>query len=136
MIFFLNALAGILSGIVGSLGLGGGGVLVLYLVLYLNMNQIEAQGINLLFFIPTATISVIIHNKNKLIKWKKAIPLIITGMIGVFVGMMFIEKIEPTVLKKIFAILIFIIGVKELISTFWKEKKDDKKPSFFHKLFK
>lgn len=129
MTIFLNALAGLLSGIVGSMGLGGGGVLVLYLVLYLNMNQLEAQGINLVFFIPTAIISLFIHNKNGLIKWKKALPLIVTGVIGVFAGMFFIDKIQPDILRKIFAGLIFIIGARELIMVFVHKKNDSKKLS-------
>ena len=37
-------LAAFLSGLAGSLGLGGGGVLVLYLVLALGMPQLKAQG--------------------------------------------------------------------------------------------
>ena len=46
------ALAGIASGILGSLGLGVGSVLILYLTIFLHMEQAQAQGINLVFFVP------------------------------------------------------------------------------------
>ena len=44
-------LAGLFSGILGSMGLGGGAVLVIYLSLFTNTKQLSAQGINLIFFI-------------------------------------------------------------------------------------
>ena len=47
-----NLLAVIVSAAVGAMGLGGGSVLILYLTLILNMQQVQAQGINLLFFLP------------------------------------------------------------------------------------
>ena len=55
-------LAGLFSGILGSMGLGGGAVLVIYLSLFTETKQLTAQGINLLFFIPIAAVSVIIYS--------------------------------------------------------------------------
>lgn len=116
MSWLWSALAGTASGVVGSMGLGGGGVLVLYLVLVLNTDQLEAQGINLIFFIPIAALSLIIHSKNHLVQWKKALPMILTGLIGVIGGTFLLDKFEPGILRKIFAVLIFGIGVHELLS--------------------
>lgn len=123
-----NALAGIASGLIGSMGLGGGGVLVLYLVLVLNMNQVEAQGINLIFFIPIAIVSLVIHSKNHLIQWKKAIPLILTGLLGVGIGTFVLGKIDPTILRKIFAVFLFIIGAHELLTIKKKTAHPKKDP--------
>ena len=47
-------LAGLFSGIIGAMGLGGGAVLIIYLSVFTDMPQLEAQGINLIFFIPIA----------------------------------------------------------------------------------
>ena len=49
-----TVLAGLLSGALGAMGLGGGGVLVIYLTLAAQMEQTTAQGVNLLLFIPCA----------------------------------------------------------------------------------
>ena len=54
-------LAGLLSGIIGGMGLGGGVVLIIYLTVFLDTPQLKAQGINLLFFIPIAITAVIIY---------------------------------------------------------------------------
>ena len=43
-------LAGLFSGIIGGMGLGGGAVLIIYLTVFKNTEQLRAQGINLLFF--------------------------------------------------------------------------------------
>ena len=61
-------IAGILSGTAGALGIGGGGVLILYLVLLADVEQVRAQGINLLFFLPCGIIAIIIHAVKKRIK--------------------------------------------------------------------
>ena len=57
-------IAGFISGTAGALGLGGGGILVIYLTVFAGVEQFQAQGINLLFFIPSAAIAVFLH-------WKK-----------------------------------------------------------------
>ena len=44
-------IAGFLSGLIGSMGFGGGGVLIIYLVVFANIPQLQAQGINLIFFV-------------------------------------------------------------------------------------
>ena len=54
MNLFLLYSAAFLTGILASLGLGGGMILILYLTIFAGMAQFEAQGINLIFFIPIA----------------------------------------------------------------------------------
>lgn len=112
----LNSLAAFLSSVAGSLGLGGGGVLILYLTLYLNMNQRTAQGINLLFFIPCAALSVVINCKKHILNFKTLIPFISGGILGAFGGVFLADMFKPGILKKIFAVFLIIVGIKELIA--------------------
>ena len=79
---FIDILAGIISAIIASMGLGGGGVYIMYLTLVKNTPQINAQGLNLLFFIPCAAVSLIIYIKNKMIKPKAVIPMALGGGVG------------------------------------------------------
>ena len=67
MEWIISAAAGILSGIIGAMGMGGGGVLIIYLNLFTDIPQSTAQGINLLFFLPTAVLAVLYYTKKKLI---------------------------------------------------------------------
>ncbi len=127
MSIFVIAVVSFLSGFVASLGLGGGMVLIIYLAIFAGMGQLEAQGINLIFFIPIAVISIILHTKSKLIIWKKIIPSIITGTISALLFSVIASMLGSDILSKIFSVFIIIIGIRELI------KKTDKKSNAQHK---
>ena len=116
-------IAAFFTGILAALGVGGGMVLIIYLTVIANMSQLEAQGINLLFFIPIAILSVIIHTKNKLIEWKKIFPAIIAGVGLAVAGVFLANFIGSPLLQKIFAGFIILIGIKEL---FYRPDKADK----------
>ena len=127
MSIFVIAVVSFLTGFVASLGLGGGMVLIIYLTIFSGMAQLEAQGINLIFFIPIALISIILHTKSKLIIWKKIFPSIITGAILALLFSFIASMLGSEILSKIFSIFIIIIGIKELI------KKSDKQNIAEHK---
>ena len=74
-------LAGIISGIIGGMGMGGGTLLIPILTIFLAFEQRSAQAINLLVFIPMALIALIIHIKNKLVDFKVGIPIVSIGII-------------------------------------------------------
>ena len=99
-----------------SLGIGGGGILIIYLTLFASMEQLKAQGLNLLFFIPCGIIALIIHFKNKLIDKSYSVPLICGGVVGVLAGNYLSSLINTNLLSKIFAVFIIIIGLRELLS--------------------
>ena len=54
-------LAGLFSGAIASMGMGGGAVLLIYLTVFTSTAQLAAQGINLIFFIPIGILSLIIY---------------------------------------------------------------------------
>ncbi len=110
----IKILVGFLSGMTASMGLGGGFILVIYLTTILEINQIDAQGMNIMFFIPIAIISIFFHIKNKLIDKKPLLVSIISGIVGVLIGISttFLFKVE--FLSKLFSILLFIFGLREL----------------------
>ncbi|MBQ8203249.1 MAG: sulfite exporter TauE/SafE family protein [Clostridia bacterium] len=110
-------LAGLLSGIIGGMGLGGGAVLIIYLTVFLETEQLRAQGINLIFFIPIALTAVIIYAVKKQIKWKTVIPIAIGGMIGAFAGIYLANIIGSEWLAKLFGGFIAALGIKEIFFT-------------------
>lgn len=119
-----NILAAFFSGFAGSLGLGGGGVLVLYLVLSLGEEQITAQGINLLFFIPCAALSTVVYSFKKLIDWKTVLAAAAGGLPGVLLGSWLLRSMNPLWPGKIFGAFLLIMGLKELFAKQKKIKKD------------
>ena len=116
MDFVVIALVSFATGIFASLGLGGGMVLIIYLTVFANLTQIQAQGINLMFFVPIALISLYKHHKNSLIEWKKIIPVLITGTIFVIIFSFIANNTDNSLLQKLFGGFVIIAGIKELLA--------------------
>ncbi|NMB30471.1 MAG: sulfite exporter TauE/SafE family protein [Clostridiales bacterium] len=102
------------TGIFASLGLGGGFILIIYLTVFANMSQIGAQGINLIFFIPIALLSILMHHKNKLIDWKHVPICCIFGIVGAVLGTLLALKLNSKTLTTLFALLLIYVGLKEV----------------------
>ena len=121
-------IAGLLSGIIGGMGLGGGAVLLIYLAVFKDVPQLTAQGINLIFFVPIGLLAVIIYSFKKQIIWKKTLLLAAGGVVGTFVGMGIVKLIGSHLTGKIFAVLLIFLGLKEIFSKspLKKRKKNDK----------
>lgn len=112
MILFI---IGLLSGIISGMGIGGGTILIPSLVLFTKLNQKEAQGINLIVFIPVAIIALIVHFKEGNIKIKEAKWIILGGIFGAVIGSLLAVRTKPESLKIYFSIFLLFIGVYELI---------------------
>lgn len=109
-------LAGLFSGILGSMGLGGGAVLVIYLSVFTATEQLTAQGINLLFFIPIALIAVIIYSIKKQIKWRHTLKIAVWGLIGTSLGWLLTDFLGGKITAKIFGGLLILIGITEIFT--------------------
>lgn len=111
----VDIIAGVLSGMLGAMGFGGGGILILYLTLYKNLPQLTAQGINLIFFIPSAILALIFHTKNKIVEWKTALKYILLSLPGLIAGYLLVTNINETLIRKLFALILIIMGLKQIL---------------------
>lgn len=98
------------------MGFGGGSVLIIFLTSFMDMNQKEAQGINLFFFIPCALYSVIKYKKENLIEKAFLKPFILCGLVGVAAGYCIINFVSGDFLRKIFGGFLIIMGIRDLLS--------------------
>lgn len=96
------------------MGIGGGTILIPALVLLVNPGQHVAQSVNLLFFIPTAVIALIVHIKKKRIDFKIAIPIILFGLAGAVAGSKLAMSMPGNNLKKWFGVFLLLMGAYEL----------------------
>ena len=101
--------AGLVSGVIGGMGMGGGTLLIPILSIFLGFAQKSAQGINLLVFIPMSIVALIVHIKNKLVDFKQTWALTIIGCLFSLIGALVANSVDNSVLKKMFAI--FLIGL-------------------------
>lgn len=112
--FIVTVLIGFFAGIIGGMGVGGGAILIPLIRLIEGIDQKTAQSVNLLYFIPTALAAVIIHTKQKNLKWKPLLPIIFCGMVGGLIGGMAALKIAAPLLGKLFGGFLLLLSVREL----------------------
>lgn len=116
----IKILIGIISGIVSGMGMGGGSILITILTCFLGVDQKIAQSTNIVFFIPTSVAATIINIKNKKVRWKIAIPLTLSGIVGAIIGSNVALNMETKILRKIFAVFLLVIAIYETI--YWYRK--------------
>ena len=115
----ISAVAGLLCGIISGFGIGGGSVLMVWMTAVAVLDQRTAQGINLLYFIPTSIGALFFHIKNKMICWKAVVPAVIFGCLTAAAAAWFASSLDVRILRKLFGGFLLIIGVLELF-----KKKD------------
>ncbi len=114
-------LCGLGASIISAWGVGGGTLLLLVMTLFLGVDQRTAQGINLLFFLPTAAVALVFHAKGGYLDkptLKAAVPIAVAAAL---VGAWISNAVDVEVLRKPFGIYLLLSGV----SLVWPRKKAD-----------
>ena len=113
-------IAGTVLGFLSGIGVGGGSLLMLWLTLVLGMEHTQARIINLLFFIPSAVIASVFRWKQGNLDIRKIIQAIISGCILAFFFSLLSTRMDLSILKKLFGILLLATGLREL---FYRPRK-------------
>ena len=114
---FFGALAGC--------GIGGGGLIVIYLTFVKDLNQVNAQGINLLFFVFSAAASLTVHLRKRKINFPLVAVLSSSGVVGSFLGSHTASVLPPFALRKMFGVMLIISGTITVIRII-KDKRKSK----------
>lgn len=122
----MEILIGLISGIVSGTGMGGGTILIFLLTFILGKEQHIAQATNLIFFIPTSIVAIIVNLKNKNIDMKLAIIISIFGILGAIIGANISINTDVYLLKKIFGYFLAGIAINEIYSILKQYKKTKK----------
>lgn len=120
---------GIVAGIVSGTGMGGGTILIFLLTFMLGIEQHIAQATNLIFFIPTAIVAIIVNLRNKNIDIGLAILVSVFGVLGAIIGANISIHIDVGILRKCFGIFLAIITINEIYSIvklYTKQYKNNK----------
>ena len=116
-------LIGIISGIVSGTGMGGGTILIFLLTFLCGIEQHEAQATNLIFFIPTSIVAIIVNIRNKNINFKVAIIISIFGILGAIIGANLSVHTDVKSLKRCFGIFLAVIAIHEIYTIIKENKK-------------
>lgn len=118
-----EVLIGAVSGIVSGTGMGGGTILIFLLTFIMGVEQRTAQATNLIFFIPTSIIAIIVNLKNKNLDIKTGIIISVFGIFGAIVGANLAIHMDVNILRKCFGIFLALIAINEIYSITKKYKK-------------
>lgn len=110
----VSIIAGFVTGILSAWGVGGGSLLIVYMTVFSGVPQQAAQGINLIYFLPTSASALASHFKNKLIEKSLAWPAICAGVLTTFAASFLVTNIDTGIVKKIFGVFIILIGISEV----------------------
>ena len=119
--WLLPFLAGTVTGILSAFGIGGGSLLLIYLTAFAGMTQHQAQGINLLYFLPAAAAALPAHRKNGLLEKKTILPAILAGLAAAACTALLANRLDTHLLRKLFGVFLLYIGLREL---FRRDKKE------------
>jgi len=112
IILLVGLAAGILGGMVG---IGGGIIIVPALVYFLGFSQFKAQGTSLaMLMFPVGILGVIQYYKQGYVDFRIVIVLALGFVLGSLLGSRLSLSLPQDLVKKLFAILMLLLGVKML----------------------
>lgn len=117
--YFLSAL---FSGIISAWGIGGGTLLLLIMTLFFGFDQRTAQGINLLFFLPTAFSALLVYRKKGFLHKSTICRAAPWAALGALAGSFLTLRLESSILEKPFGIFLLFSGFSMLRSVLQKKK--------------
>ncbi len=105
---------GTVLGFLSGLGIGGGSLLVVWLSMILHTDPLVARGVNLLFFIPSALVAILIRCKDRKYKIRAVLPAVAAGCLAAAIFSWISTILDVTLLRKLFAGILIAAGIREL----------------------
>lgn len=112
--WLIPLLAGAATGILSGFGIGGGSLLLIYMTSFADVPQNLAQGINLLYFLPTAGAALPAHFKNCYVEKAALTPAILAGLAGTALAAWAATSMDTDLLRRCFGAFLLVIGLREL----------------------
>lgn len=112
--WLIPLLAGAATGILSGFGIGGGSLLLIYMTSFADVPQNLAQGINLLYFLPTAGAALPAHFKNGYVEKAALAPAILAGLAGTVLAAWAATSMDTDLLRRCFGAFLLVIGLREL----------------------
>ena len=117
--WLLPFLCGLGASVISAWGVGGGTLLLLVMTLFLGVDRRTAEGVILLFFLPTAASALVCPWRGGYLDkptLKSAVPwAVATALLGAWVA----TTLDVEVLRKPFGIYLLLSGV----SLIWPRKE-------------
>lgn len=110
---------GLTGGLLGGLlGVGGGFIMVPLMVMYTPLSQRQAQATSLAAIVPVAVVGAALYyigSRQPQVDLRFALLLVVGSVVGAYAGARAMNRLPERRLKQIFAVLLVIIGIKQLV---------------------
>ena len=110
----------LLIAILSGLGVGSGGLFVIWLTAAYGVSATQARGMNLLFFVFSASSALTVHIFKGKLDLKLIGILSIFALIGTLIGTTIAQYVSPGLLKEMFGVFLVSSGAYSL---FYKKNK-------------
>ena len=104
----LGLAAGVMAGLFGV----GGGILFVPALVALGLGQLEAQGTSLLAILPTVAAGTLNQRRYGHLRVRTAVVVGLASILGVEVGARIVTELPESLLRKLFAILLFAVAAQ------------------------
>jgi uncharacterized membrane protein YfcA len=104
----LGLAAGVMAGLFGV----GGGILFVPALVALGLGQLEAQGTSLLAILPTVAAGAWNQRRYGNLRVRTAAVVGLASIIGVEVGARIVVALPEDALRRLFAILLFVVAAQ------------------------
>ena len=126
--FLRLLLAGVVGGVLGAMGLGGGTLLMPILSFCFDISPRLAAWLNLVSFLPAATVAVILHSRDGLIVWREVIYLLSFALVGAILAYVFGKGMSDQSIKRAFGWLLVSLGSLSIILLLFGFRKGKGEP--------
>lgn len=106
--------------------MGGGTLLIPLLTFFLSVEQVQAQAVNLLVFLPMAVIALFIHYRNRMLETKGILWIVIPGFLSTILFSYFASLIDGSILRRCFGGFLIIMALYEGWQFFFSKKESNK----------
>ncbi|MBE6964200.1 MAG: sulfite exporter TauE/SafE family protein [Ruminococcaceae bacterium] len=113
--WILPLLCGFGAGIISAWGVGGGTLLLLVMTLFLGVDQRTAQGINLLFFLPTAASALLCHWRGGYLDKPTLRAAVPPAVLAAVAGAWIATALEVALLRKPFGVYLLLSGISLIL---------------------
>ena len=110
----LAAAVSLLIAILSGLGVGSGGLFVIWLTAVYGVSATQARGMNLLFFVFSASAALFFHYKRRKIDLRLAVRLAIFAVGGTLLGTFVAKYMDAALLRKLFGGFLVASGIYSL----------------------
>ena len=104
----LGITAGVLAGMFGV----GGGILFVPTLVVLGLDQLEAQGTSLLAILPTVLVGAWNQRRYGNLRVRTAVVVGVSSVVGVEAGARLVTQLPESTLRRLFAILLFLVAAQ------------------------